>query len=194
MTTQKFAQVLSFFLGPQVWFPLLLIIFLFKTGLKTNQQLILAPLLFLFLIVIPFGFLYILVKRKKIGDWDIRNRKERFKILPVFLISTFSILILSKYLGTPLFFHLFMILWIVAFVGSVITFWWKISLHLMLNTAAVIIINFLFGWNLPILYLLIPIIGWARYYHKHHTILQIILGTLVSGMLALTALKYFGYI
>lgn len=79
-------------------------------------------------------------------------------------------------------------------MGVLITYIWKISLHTMLNVTATILVNFLFGWTLPILYIFIPIIGWARYYHKHHTFLQVVIGAIVSGLITLGMLNYFGYL
>lgn len=189
----KIAKLISIILGPQMWFPVLMILSLFKTGLTQKQQLILAPLLLTFFIIIPFGVLYLLIKMKKIADWDIRRRQERYKVLFIFIASTLINMSFIYFFGTKLFFNLSLILWLVALIGTITTLFWKISLHVILNTTAVIIINFLFGWKLPILFILIPIVAWARYYHKHHTIWQILIGMLVSASITLLGLIYFGY-
>ncbi|MDO8658634.1 MAG: hypothetical protein Q7K55_07860 [Candidatus Levybacteria bacterium] len=190
----KTAKLISIVLGPQVWFPLLIVLFLFKTDLSQKQQLILTPLLLTFFIIIPFGVLYILIKIGNVEDWDIRRRQERYKILSIFIVSTLINMAFVYLFGTKLSFHLSLILWLVSLVGTSVTFFWKISLHVILNTAAIIMINFLFDWKLPILYIFIPIVAWARYYHKHHTIWQIIIGILVGGIITLLGLIYFGYI
>ncbi len=194
MDKQKIAKWLSIILGAQVWFPILILLFIFKTGLTQQQILILFPSLILFQIILPVVVLYWLIKSKRVSDWDIRNRKERYKILPVFIASTLVATIIIHQFGTELFFHLYVILWIAAFIGTLMTYFFKISLHVMLNTAAVTVVNFLFGWNLLFLYLLIPIVSWARYYHKHHTIVQILLGILISAIIVFSALAFLGYI
>jgi len=191
---EQIARVLSFILGPQIWFPVLILLFLFKTGLTQQQIFILFPIVLFFQILLPFGVLFWFVKTKRISDWDIRIRKERYKILPIFIVSNFIALILIYYFGTPLFFHLYLIFWLVALLGVLITFFWKISLHVMLNTSATIIVNLLFMWSLPFFYLLIPIVGWARYYQKHHTISQILGGVVLSCIVTITLLYFFGYI
>lgn len=194
MSKERLARDISFILGPQVWFPVLLLLFFFKTGLTQQQIFILAPLLILFQIIIPFVVLYWLIKTKKVSDWDIRKREERYQVLPIFVLSTFAGLFSVYYVGTILFFNLFLTLWLTAFVGVVITYKWKISLHLILNTAAVILVNFLFHWQLPFLYFLIPLVAWARYTNKHHTILQLVGGIVVSATIVLLSFKYLLYI
>lgn len=154
----------------------------------------LFPALVIFQILLPLGILYSLIKRKKISDWDVRIRQERFKILPIFMFSTLIALVAIYLLGNLLFFHLYLILWLTALIGVIITYIWKVSLHTMLNVVATILINFLFNWQLSILYIFIPIIGLARYYHKHHTIMQIIIGAILSGMITFGMLKFFGYL
>lgn len=190
----RIAKITGIVLGPLVWFPLLIIAFLFKTDLSEKQQLILFPLIIIFLVLIPFGYLFFMIKKKEIADWDIRNRKERYKILPLFILSNLILFVFVNVFGTKLFFHLFTILLFVALLGTIITYVWKISLHMTVITSSVIILDFLFGFKLPELYILIPIVGWARFYQKHHTILQIVIGTLVSGLITIIGLYYFKYI
>lgn len=55
---------------------------------------------------------------------------------------------------------------------SVVTSFWKISLHTSMNTVGSILLNLLFGWNLPVIYLVVPIVLWARITLKRHTFIQ----------------------
>lgn len=193
MSRENLARYISFILGPQVWFPVLLILFTFYTGLTRQQIFLLFPLLIFFQVIVPFTVLYWFIRTKRVADWDIRKREERYKILPIFILSTFVAVVMAYYLSNSLFFNLYMILWITALVGVAITYKWKISLHMILNTAAVILVNFLFDWKLPVLYFLIPLIAWARYTNKHHTLWQIIAGIIVSASIVVVMLQFFGY-
>ena len=194
MTLEKLAKYISFIQGPYILLPILIILSLFKTGLTQSRQFVLMPL-FLFLIVIfPTIVLYLMIKRKVISDWDVRKREERYKILPVFLGSMIFATASSYYLATLLFFHISVISLTVVFVAVAITYFWKISLHAILNTSFFLIVNFLFYWKLPYLYFLIPVVGWARYYHKHHSLLQISAGIALSVLIVLSGLHLLGYI
>lgn len=179
MSVEKFAQIISIILGP-LWIPLILSLLVFRTGLTFQQQIILIPILFLFQLCLPFIYMEMLIHNKKISDWDIRKREQRFLVLPLFTIITVIIMLLVYFYGTPLLFEMYVSLASLIFIGTLITLFWKISMHMMLNTAAIILTNALFGWQLLFLFLLIPLIAWSRYYLKHHSLMQIIMGTLLS--------------
>jgi len=194
MTLKQIAKSISFILGPYVLLPTLIVSSLFKTGLTQPQQIFLMPLFFFLVIILPTGVLYMLIRTKKISDWDVRKREERYKIFTVFMASTLLATIVSYYEAAPLFFHICLISWAVVFATSMITLLWKISAHAVLNTSVFLIVNFLFEWKLPFLYLLIPVVSWARYYHKHHSLLQICAGIAISSLIILSGLYLFGYI
>lgn len=179
MTTEKFAQVISIILGP-LWIPIILIILIFRTGLSYEQQITLIPLLFIFQLLFPFVYMELLIHNKKISDWDIRKREQRFLVLPIFTILTALIMLLVYFYGTPRLFEIYVSLASLIFLGTLTTLFWKISMHLMLNTAAIILTNSLFNWHLMFLFLLLPLIAWSRYYLKHHTLAQMVAGTLLT--------------
>ena len=193
MDKKKIAKIISFLLG-FVLLPILVIFLIFKTGLTQNQIKIIFPVFTTFIILIPLGFLITFKKINRISDWDIRNRQERYLIFSIFLISTLIGLGFTYVFGNSLLFHLTLILWISAVVAMIITHLWKISLHMSLDTSTVIVINFLFGWHAFYLFLLLPLIGWARYYAKHHSLPQLLAGFVINAAIILIGLHYFGYI
>lgn len=194
MGIKNLTKIISFVLGPLVLLPLLILLLLLKTGLSSFQQLLLLPILVVFQLIIPFCYFFLLIKLKKISDWNVRKREERHIILLVFLLSTGVTALISYFLATPLFFHLFLIFFIDAVIGTTITFFWKISLHLGLVVTFVVVTNFLFGWQLPFLYFFILPIGWARYYDNHHTVSQIVLGAFLNWATVFSLLSFFGYL
>lgn len=179
MNTQQFAKVISIILGP-LWIPIILLILLFRTGLSYEQQLILIPILFIFQLLLPLLYMEILIHNKKISDWDVRKREQRFLVLPIFTTLTVLIMLLVYFYGSPRLFEIYVSLASLIFLGTLITLFWKISMHLMLNTAAIILANLLFDWRFSFLFLLLPLIGWSRYYLNHHTIPQIVMGTVLT--------------
>jgi membrane-associated phospholipid phosphatase len=189
MNVNNFAKIVSIILGP-LWIPIILVILLFRTGLTYEQQITLVPILFIFQLLLPFIYMEMLIHNKKISDWDIRKREQRFLVLPIFTILTVIIMVLVYKYGTTRLFEMYVSLSMLLFLGTLTTLFWKISLHLMLNTAAIILINSLFDWTLLYLFLLIPVIGWSRYYLKHHTLLQIIMGTLLAIGVFATVLSF----
>src|SRR5258708_411972 len=88
-------------------------------------------------------------------------------------------LIFIYFYGNKLLFDLNLITILILVVVGVITRFWKISFHASLITGTVILTNFLFNWSLPFLYLLIPVVLWARFVLKHHNLNQLLAGSLV---------------
>jgi membrane-associated phospholipid phosphatase len=134
------------------------------------------------------------MKTGKISDFDITKREQRYGILTATLISFLISLIITYYIGNEIVFQTLAIIITFLTIVYFITFYWKISLHMGVNVLSVILVNFFYGWKLPWLYLAIPLIFWSRYTLKKHTPLQLILGAIVSGTVALGGLKIFGYI
>ena len=88
--------------------------------------------------------------------------------------------IFSLYFANPLFFKLHFLLFILSCTTLLITLFFKISGHMIMNTAFILILNFLFGWTLLWLVLLIPLIAFARLYLKAHTKWEVLAGTIVG--------------
>lgn len=135
----------------------------------------------LFVAVLPALSIAVMVRYTKISNLHLPNREER--LLP--LCFTFG----SIGVGTVLL-HTFgaaqEIVWagiayvVNGLVFSAITQMWKISFHSSVATGCVTLLVLLvspyFGW----LFLLIPLIAWARVYRKRHTVLQTVVGAVLA--------------
>lgn len=180
MISKNIAVCVSFLLGPQVWLPVFLFLFLTKTGLTKTQISVLLPILFTFQVAIPLLYIFIMHKKGKIADLDLTNREER--ILPVIIAfaSLFVSLVTVRYVGTPLLFHLYTLLIILLCINGLITFFWKISFHMAINVAGSFIVNVLFGNQFQLLYITIPLVYWSRLTLKKHTPAQLIVSFILN--------------
>lgn len=194
MNSGKLAKLLSVVLGPQVWLPVFLLIFIFKTGLTREQITVLLPTLLVFQVFIPLGYLYFAFKSGKVADLDLTKREERHVPLIVSLISWLISLVLVCFFGNQLLLHLYLIIFVLIIITTVITKFWKISLHMSINTLGSILVNFLFNWKFPFLYFSIPLVFWARLRLKKHTVNQLLAGFIINAVFILTALRFFNYI
>lgn len=135
----------------------------------------------LFVTVLPALSIAVMVRFSKVSDLHLKNREERF--LP--LCCT----VVSMIVGTFLLYQLGAareIVWAgVAYVINSVIFFaitltWKISFHSSVATGCVtvlvMLVNPQFGW----LFLLIPVIAWARVYRKRHTLLQTVVGAVIA--------------
>jgi membrane-associated phospholipid phosphatase len=130
---------------------------------------------FLCMVIVPFALFFVAWKTKFVSDWDIRDQRERSKILwPLVGIEGVCMMI----------FHLWFLLPIlVSIIGfAVITHFWKISGHAMAAALATGIVIVTYGWAWWPLLLIVPIVGWSRVARKNHTTLQVIAGALYAWM------------
>ena len=190
LTVAKFVSVV--FGAP--WIFLLIGALLFKTGLKGQNGLILQLLLATFQLIIPAAFLFHSYVKGRIHDIDISKREERVIPLTIIVFSYAIALILTSFLGTPILLHLQLILFIAFLVNYIVTLFWKISLHMAVTVVGTILLNALFGWTLPILFLAIPLVFWSRYVLKKHTLGQLMAGLIVNLIILFVGLWYFGYV
>jgi hypothetical protein len=181
---KRLAQVISILLGPFVW-PITLIVIIFRSGLSTQQITVLLPIVLLLQVGIPYFYIFRAYKLKKISDLDITKREERYKTMIITCISFVSSLLFIHFFGNSLLLKLSIMTLMILVINTIITFSWKISLHMTLNVISALIINYLYHWQLPFLYLSIPLIFWSRLYLKKHTIMQLIGGLVINGAIAL---------
>lgn len=181
MISKNIASFLSFVFGPVVWLPLLLVVFMMKTGLTDNQTRILFPVLFIFQVCVPLFYIVIAYKLGKVTDLDLTKRQER---TTPFIIAFFSLiisLIVVKLFGSLLLFHFYSLFTILLVINGIITLYWKISLHMAITVTGSLIINFLYHWQFPQLFLSIPLVYWSRFSLKKHTKSQLIVAFLLNG-------------
>lgn len=177
---EKVAQITSIVLGPQVWLPVLFLSALFHPGFQSENLLMLVPSILILQVVIPLGYLYLAPKVGLATAWDLPKRGERYLFLSLVILTSIISLYLIKELGDEFLFKLDLLTLGLILITFIITLYWKISLHSVLNAFGAIFINYLYGWNLPFLYLTIPIIFWARLTLKKHTAAQLLAGILVA--------------
>lgn len=132
--------------------------------------------------VLPVFLTLLVLKQKKyISDWNISVRSERHKFNILVIIFGLVTCALLWIFSLPNFAHFFSVIVVWMMLFSLVTYFWKISAHMIVLTYFVMIIN-LEGMNKVslLILLLIPFVGWARIYRKQHTLAQVAGGVLFS--------------
>lgn len=125
----------------------------------------------------------------------IPEKEDRIKPLVVACISYIICFIILYVLDGPLFLKSIFAASIVSTVIlTIITYFWKISLHTSWITFMVITFNILFGRWMLLMIPLIPVIGWARVRIKEHTMNQVILGVGISTVTTFFIYYNYGFI
>lgn len=194
MSSLKFAEIISEVFGPHLWMPLILVVVTFNTGLSLEQIKIMFPSLFFSLILIPFVYLHLALRMGWVSHWDLPKKEERRAIFILVIVCSLVSLVFVENYASELFKDIFVTMLMLGFISALITFFWKISIHMILDTMGTLILNFLFDWQLLFLFVLIPVVAWARYKLKRHTPLQLLSGFLLSTVVFFSAMRYFQHI
>ncbi len=191
---KKLATAVSYiFDGSYISIPVFIIICL---QVVDNLAIAIAWALFciLFATVIPFLYIFMQYHKKRIYDLHLPNRENRIKPLIVAIISYIMGFFMLYVLGAPLFLRsIFAVCIVNVVILTTITYFWKISFHTSWITVVSITFFILFGSWMLLLLLLIPFIGWARVQIKRHTIMQVILGSVISAICAMFIYSSYGF-
>ena len=133
---------------------------------------------------IPLSYLLLGRKQGWVSDMELSRREERPRFILVSLTSdVIAFLVLHLFGGPQLLIIIVVTYFCLALVMFTISSFWKISMHMAgvggFSTALV----FVFGT--PALFALIslPLVAWARWHRRKHTITQLIAGALAGALI-----------
>ena len=193
MKINKFAKIISYiFDGSYISIPAYFIVNLFM--LQTYREIILwTALCIVFGSLIPFIFILILYKKKKINDLHVPKREERIKPTLVTLVSYMLGFFVFYILRSPVYLRaIFFGSFLTVIVLVLITYFWKISFHTSWITFFCITYYIIFGKWAILLTVCIPLIAWARVKIKRHSLAQVIAGSAVTVITAFFGFSFFG--
>jgi len=177
---QLLAKSISHIFSPIIAWPILTLILVYGTGLTYDQKsAVLLPLL-LTDIVLPVIVLTLFRKFNLISDFEITKvRERRIYFLTILAFHLLSVVVLWYY-ANDVAAELRLLGWIMEIAGTIITFFWKISVHLAANSFLIGIVMVVFGWQWWPLLVILPIVAWSRVVRKKHTIAQTIAGSVLT--------------
>ena len=186
--SEKIARWVSDYFSP----PVMAAATLLMVAIFTGTSVIWGSISVFILVGIGLPTLYVfwLVKKKMVSDFHIPIRSQRIRPMIFMLVTTVISLFLLIGLHTPRF---LMILSLAAFgqliIIFVITLKWKISGHAAAVSTFSALCWLFYGSLAGFVFILIPIVIWARLRLKRHTPLQTLAGT-VLGLLTLVAIIF----
>ncbi len=185
--SKKIAQTVSFITNPIfILFPIpYLLVYRFGYGHTYAIKWMLFSFIFLFLAGI---FVIYEVKHKVFSDMDVSRREQRPLLFGMIgLITTVYMISLSIFKAPPVLFISVLGGMIGIIMASLVNMRVKASLHVASLTTVLITLVRLY--SLPFyIFLLIPIVGWARIQIKRHTEEEVVIGFFLG--IALTFLMY----
>lgn len=181
----RLARLISLVFDPRLVVPVLLLLAVL-TAYNNGAKLMFLALLLFIDGVVPGMFYRHLHKSGEISDWDISRRRER---LPLYLFTTVVHLGgvgLAWFYGQAALAQVLGIFWVLAVIFTLVTAFWKVSVHVGVSAALVTFLLLTGGVSYWWLYFLVGLVAWSRLVLKRHKIEQVLIGGLlgVLGVLA----------
>lgn len=186
------ARIISYITNPVFILAPIPYLLILKAGY--NQNLALKWTLFSLYFLAVIGLLVVYeVKNRVFSDFDVSRRKQRQLFFIIIWVASLV------YFLSLIFFRAPFILFVSTFgaifgisVASLINTKIKMSLHVATLTAVLFTIIELYELS-PFLFLLIPVVGWARMKIRRHSFAEVIIGFIFGVALPLVMyilLKY----
>ncbi len=185
----RIALVTSVIFSPLI-VPIITAVFVIEKLAHTRQEVYLwLTVVAIFVSILPTLAIVLLYRFSKVSNIHLHTKEERLIPLCITFLSMLVGIFVLNWIGANN-----TVIWmcqayiINTVIFTCITPFWKISFHTSVATGCIIVLALIVNIYLLGLFLLIPLIAWARIYRKRHTTLQAIFGTLVA--LANTLLYY----
>jgi len=185
---QKIAGIISVLFDPFVEGPVILGFLFFK---KSNLPFWCLLILLLINVFLPALFIFYALKKGFISDWETTKRSERYSLNLVLLGAIIFSFFLIRFWDDQFLEKIFLLTLILFSFYTLITFFWKISGHVMVNTSLVLIFNLFSSWRFWWLFFLIPLVAWARVVRKKHSPCQVLAGALLASVVILCGVSWF---
>jgi len=166
-------------LHPQFVFPIALFLPFFKDD-QVEHYFVVLGISF----VLPFLYFLYLYFSKRISDWDIKDRQERYRIYAAALIGILASLGYLHVFSSGLIFHDFFKLFLVALVLVGANFVSKVSIHAACISFLCIFLAKDFEVS-PLIFVLVPLVAASRFILKRHGVLELILGAAIPFLFLL---------
>jgi membrane-associated phospholipid phosphatase len=155
-----------------------------------------AALYFVAAVMTPVLYVVWMVRSGQIEDFHLPIRADRTRPFLVSVICGAVAWIVLEQIGAPRDFLVpILALLTQTLVLFAITLWWQVSIHTATTAGVVTFAVIACGPQSSVLFLLVPLVAWARIYLGRHTLAQTVAGSIVGcGCFALLpALRSLGW-
>ena len=162
--------------------PIVTAIFVIHKHAETGRELIhWLVVVSTFVTVLPIFGIIVLLRFSKVSNIHLHTKEERLIPLCFTLVSMIvGTIVLYKIGANNSIIWVCQVFIVNSVVFSIITPLWKISFHTSVATGCIMVLALLVNLNLVWLFLVMPLIAWARVYRDRHTPLQTVAGTLLA--------------
>jgi hypothetical protein len=139
----------------------------------------------LFCSAVPYGIIYLGVRRGKLTDHHIGVREQRRMPLVYGLLSVLVGIAALIVLGAPRqLIAMVVVMFVVLLVTTAINEIWKLSAHAAVSAGSASVLVVVFGPALVISFLVVALVGWSRVQLRDHTAAQVMAGAVSGALIA----------
>lgn len=193
LNREKVAMTISNIFNPYY----LSVPFFLFVAIATSDNLIMALVYWLvsaaFFSFLPAWDIGRRISRGSVSDPHIDRREDRIRPFMFSLFSAVAGLAAIYLVGAPV--EMRAISWSVVILGvfiTLITVFWKVSLHAAGITATTFILTALYGPVVLPVFICIPVVLWARYVLNKHTPAQLLAGSAIAITVSAGVFWHFG--
>ncbi len=140
----------------------------------------------LFSSVVPYGIIWLGVRRGQLTDHHIGVREQRRRPLVYGLLSVLVGLAALILLSAPrplvaMVVVMFTVLLVVTAINQV----WKLSAHAAVAAGSASVLVIVFGSALVLSFLVVALVGWSRVQLRDHTLGQVVAGAAVGASITI---------
>ena len=191
----KLAQIISAVLNPFLVGLALILLLSFGATATVSEAVKWSALLAGISILPVFSTIIYLIRNDRVDGFFINIRSQRYIIYVIAGVCNVIGCGLLIYFKAPMVLtasYVAALASVVVFMG--INFFWKISLHAAFAAASVTMLTVMYGSLGAITAVMIPPVGWSRIELKHHSVMQVVAGTVLSSAIVVIVFHFFGLI
>lgn len=192
---KRIANLVSNILNPFLVSPAVILLLSFEATSSIFDALKWSLILIVLSLLPVYSVIIYLVRNRRVEGFSINVRKQRTKVYLLAGVCAGISCVILRYFGAPP----LLIATAVAGFSAVVVFlffnlWWKISVHTAFVAVSVAILIILYGWIAVVAVLLVPLTAWARIELEHHSLTQVITGTLLGASIVVAVFYLFGLV
>jgi hypothetical protein len=181
----RLARPITEVFAPVVWAATMPMIIAVHAGTSVRNGLAWGVLAAVFSSVIPYGVIWLGVRRGRLTDRHIGRREQRRTPLLLGLTSVLVGLAVLVMLGAPRrLVAMVVVMFVVGLGATVVNQFWKLSVHTAVSAGSVAVLVMVFGPALLAGVIVVALIGWSRVVLRDHTTAQVMAGTATGAVLA----------
>ena len=192
------AQAISRFSNPPILSVLILLLIAYTKANNVGELVVWVATLLLFFVLIPAVYVYFRIhssgaRIKSLVKLTTFLKQHPGDILILALLPGLACLATLSFLKAPtILISTVVALLTVSIVTALFNTFYRVSFHSSAITILIIMAAQAWGRVFLVLLAVLPLIFWAKYHLREHTITQLVIGTAVAAVVGLTTLFLFG--